>query len=146
MARSRAGLGTVVALCAVLVLAGCGDDQIEELAADPMASTRPSGGELVTSREREAEEGGLLGKPSPARVSRIYAFESEAEARQGLSELQAAAEDVGWEVSSVAADGSGFSASRPMGSRTASLTVALNVDPGIEPAPGVFVALSSSDG
>lgn len=144
--RLRAGLVTAVSLCAVLALAGCGDDQVEDLAADPMASTTPGGGELVTSREEPADGGGLLGKPSPAQVRRTYAFESEAAAQRALTELRVEAEGVGWEVSSVTPDESGFSAARYLGGRTATLSVALNLDPAFPPAPGVFLSLTSSDG
>ncbi len=139
------GLGTAIALCAVLALGGCGNDQLEDLTADPIASTTPAGGELVTSREEEAHGGGLLGKPSPVKVLRTYAFESEAGAQRALTELQLAAEDAGWEISSVAPDESGFSAARPLDGHTATLSVALNLDPAFPPAPGVFVSLSSSD-
>ena len=143
-ARTRAGLGTAIALCAVLALAGCGNDQVGDLTADPIASTTPAGGELVNSSEKEAEGGGLLGKPSPAKVRRSYAFDSEAAAQRALSELRAEAEDVGWEIGWVSAAQSGFSGARPLGGRTATLTVALNLDPAFPPAPGVFVYLSSS--
>ena len=114
--------------------------------ADPIASTSPTGGDLVTSREEEARGGGLLGKPSPVKVLRTYAFDSESAAQRAMTELQAEAEDVGWEVTFVAADESSFSAVRPLDGRSATLDVALNLDPAFEPAPGIFVSLSSTDG
>lgn len=145
MARMRARLGAAVALCAVLALVGCGDDQVDDLEADPIASTIPTGGELVTSREEEAHDGGLLGKPSPVKVLRTYAFTSEAAAHRAMSELQDEAEDVGWEVTFVAPDESSFSAARTLDGRNATLDVALNTDPAFSPAPGVFVSLSSTE-
>ena len=133
---------TAVVLGAALVLGGC-DDQVDDLEADPVASTAPAGGELVTSREEGARGGGLLGKPSPAQVLRIYSFESEAVARRGMAGLQHEAEDAGWELTSVAPDGSGFSATRQLDGRRATLQVALNLEPSLPPAPGVFVSLTS---
>ena len=133
-----------VALCAALALGGCGDDRVDALTADPIASTTPAGGELLTSREEEARDGGLLGKPSPAKVLRIYAFDSESVARRAMAELQGEAEDVGWEVTYVAPNDTSFSAVRPLDGHNATLDVALNLDPAFPPAPGVFVSLSSS--
>jgi len=132
-------------LCAVLGLGGCGNDQVDDLTADPISSTRPAGGELVTSREERARSGGLLGKPAPVKVLRTYSFGSEAAARQAMTELQAEADDVGWEVTFVAPDESSFSAARTLDGRSATLDVALNLDPAFSPAPGVFVSLSSTD-
>ncbi|MFC7725764.1 hypothetical protein ACFQW6_11655 [Nocardioides sp. GCM10028917] len=146
MARTRARLGTAATLCAVVALAGCGNDQVDDLTADPIASTVPAGGELVTSREEEARSGGLLGKPAPVKVLRTYSFGSEAAARRAMTGLQAEAEDVGWEVTFVAPDEISFSAARPLDGRSATVDVALNLDPAITPAPGVFVSLSSTDG
>jgi len=137
-------VGIGVALCAALALGGCGDDQLDDLTADPIASTIPAGGELVSSREEEARGGGLLGKPSPVKVLRIYAFESEAAAQRAMTELQAAAEDGGWDVGHAARSRRGFSATKPLDGRVATMNVALNLDPAFPPAPGVFVSLSSS--
>jgi hypothetical protein len=145
MARTSARLVIASTACAVLALAGCGDEQVGDLTADPMASATPAGGELVTSREDEAEGGGLLGKPSPAKVLRAYAFESGAAAHRALSELLTEAEDTGWEVDSTAPDDSGFTATRTLDGRTATLTVVLNLNSAFPPAPGVFVYLISSD-
>lgn len=146
MARTRARLGTAITLCAVLALGGCGNDQVDDLTADPIASTTPPGGELVTSREEEAEGGGLLGKPSPVKVLRTYAFQSEAAARRAMGDLQGEAQDAGWEITFVAPNDTSFSAARPLDGRDATLDVALNLDPAFSPAPGVFVSLSSTDG
>ena len=145
MARKSAGLGTAITLCAVLALVGCGDDQVADLTADRMASATPDGGALVDSSEKDASGGGLLGKANPAQVRRTYAFESSAAARRAMTELQAEAEKAGWEVRSVTADESGFSAVRPLDGRTATLTVALTLDPAFAPAPGVVVLLTSSE-
>jgi hypothetical protein len=146
-ALSRRGLTTAISLCLVLALVGCGndqvDDQVDDLAADPIASTTPEGGSLVRSREERADGGGLLGKPSPAKVLRTYAFESEAAARRATTELRVEAEAVGWEIDYVAPGERGFSASRTVGGRPATLSVALNLDPAFPPAPGVFVSLRS---
>lgn len=138
MTRWPAGVG--VAVCAALALGGC-SDQVDALEDDPIAATVPAGGELVSSREEDARGGGLLGKPSPAKVLRIYAFDSEAEARRGLGELLDEAEDAGWEITFVAPADRGFSATRQLGSGTAALNVALNRDPAFPPAPGIFVSL-----
>ncbi|NPC41373.1 hypothetical protein [Nocardioides sp. zg-1230] len=138
---TRRAAEVAVALCAVLALAGCGDDQVDALEDDPIASMIPAGGELVTSREEDARGGGLLGKPSPAKVLRIYAFDSEAEARRALTELLDEAEDVGWEITSVTPGDRGFSGTRQLAGGTAKLDVALNRDPAFPPAPGIFVSL-----
>ncbi|WP_416954611.1 hypothetical protein ACNKF0_20365 [Nocardioides sp. T5] len=137
-------LGIGVALCATLALGGCSDDRVDDLKANPIASTTPPGGELVTSREEEARGGGLLGKPSPVKVLRTYAFESEAAARRAMGALRGEAEDVGWKITFVAPNGTSFSAARPLDGRNATLDVALNLDPAFPPAPGIFVHLSSS--
>ena len=146
-ALSRPGLTTAISLCLVLALVGCGndqvDDQVDDLAADPITSTTPEGGSLVRSREERAESGGLLGKPSPAKVLRTYAFESEAAARRATTELRVEAEAVGWEIGFVSPGESGFSAARSLDGRPATLSVALNLDPAFPPAPGVFVSLRS---
>jgi hypothetical protein len=131
-----------VALCSLLALAGCTGGQVAALADDPIAAATPAGGELVTSQEEAAHDGGLLGKPSPAQVTRTYAFDSEAAARRATGELLTEAESAGWEVTSVAPDGTGFSAERLLDGRRAALVVALNLAPTIQPAPGVFVSLS----
>ena len=141
MTHRAVGVGVGVALCAVLALGGCGDDQVDALEADPIAATIPAGGELVTSREEGARNGGLLGKPSPAKVLRIYAFDSETAARRALGELLREAEDAGWEITSVTPGDRGFSATRQLASGTAMLGVALNRDPAFPPAPGIFVSL-----
>ena len=100
----------------------------------------------MSSDEERARGGGLLGKPSPAHVHRTYAFGSGAAAQQAVTELQVEAEEAGWEISSVAPDGSGFSAARFVGDGRATLTVALNLDPAFPPSPGVFVLLSQRGG
>ena len=138
---TQPAVGVGVALCALLTLGGCGDDQVDALEADPIAATIPAGGDLVTSREEGARNGGLLGKPSPAKVFRIYAFGSEAAARRAMAELQGKAEDVGWEVTYVAPNDTSFSAVRTLDGHNATLDVALNRDPAFPPAPGIFVSL-----
>jgi hypothetical protein len=137
-------VGIAVVLCTALALCGCGDDQVDDLTADPITRTTPTAGELVTSREEQARDGGLLGKPSPAKVLRTYSFDSGAAAQRAMTDLRAEAEDAGWEVTFVAPDKSSFSAARPLDGRSATLDVALNLDPAFAPAPGVFVSLSSS--
>lgn len=139
----RRGLTATIPLCLVLALAGCRNDQVDDLAADPITSTTPEGGSLVRSREERAEGGGLLGKPSPAKVLRTYAFESEVAARRAMTELRVEAEAVGWEIGFVSPGESGFSAARSLDGRPATLSVALNLDPAFPPAPGVFVFLRS---
>ena len=143
MRETAVGVG--VALCALLALGGCGDGQVDALEADPIAATIPVGGDLVTSREEGARDGGLLGKPSPAKVLRIYAFDSEATARRAVGELLREAEDAGWEITFVSPGDRGFSATRQLASGTARLDVALNRDPAFPPAPGIFVSLRARD-
>lgn len=144
MQQQPAAVRLLLAAGVALLLSACGGGELEALTSDPMATGSIAGAELVEESEAEASDGGVLGKPSPAEVRRVYSLESEGDVPRVFDDAMARAEEAGWEVQSVSPREQGFVALRDIDGTPARLTVAVNLNPEIPPAPGLFVSLEAT--
>ena len=142
----RALLALTLTLGAAL-LSGCGSDpQLEALQADVMAHYGPAGARLTVSGDREGSNGGLMGKPSEAKLHRLFNMpagsDGEAQVRAALKVAQAS----GWKLSpySLKADGSmthgsstSFSATKRLRTGPARLAVIFERDEAMSPRQGI---------
>lgn len=88
----------------ILALTGCSFDRtyLPALEADPMASYEAAGLELVRDDRNPEDDGDLIfGKPSHARVRRVYDIVDGAEGERVLSEAVSYAESIGWHMESI---------------------------------------------
>lgn len=134
----------VLAVCLVTLAMGCGGGEVHALQSDPMATEPIEGLEEVDGFEREGSSGGVLNKPAPAVVHRVFAGPSEAAVQQAFEEVMSSAEEVGWVVSSVSPFRDDFVAEREIDGHRATLTVSVNDDPDRPPVPGLSVSLSAT--
>ena len=124
-----------------MLLSACAPE-LSSLQDDPMATGTIAGLEEVERNEERGDRGGMLGKPQPASVLRIFEIPPDEDPAAVLAEALETAEDQGWQVRSDSA--SGFVAERELDGRPATLTVSLNEDADLGPAPGLYVSLRTS--
>ncbi|QBR92687.1 hypothetical protein [Nocardioides euryhalodurans] len=126
----------------VLVLLSACAPELSSLQDDPMATGTLAGMEEVDRNEDRGSSGGMLGKPEPAKVLRIFEIPPDEDPAEVLAEALVTAEDRGWQVRSDNA--TGFVAERDLDDRLATLIVSLNDDADLGPAPGLYVSLRMS--
>ncbi|MFC7361275.1 hypothetical protein [Nocardioides astragali] len=124
--------------------AGCGGGELDALKSDPMATEPIEGLEEVDGSENEGSSGGVIGKPAPTQHQRIFAGSTDAEVERAFEEVLSMAEEVGWQVSSVSPLRDGFVAEREIDGHRSRLTVSVNRDPDLGPAPGLSISISTT--
>lgn len=124
-----------------MLLSACAPE-LSSLQEDPMATGTLAGLEEVERNEDRGSSGGMLGKPEPAKVLRIFEIPSDEDPAEVVTEALATSEDRGWEVRS--GNDTGFVAERELDGRPARLFVTLNENADLGPAPSLYVALTMS--
>ena len=125
MKRVRATLPRLLLVLALLATSACAGqngpgDLLAQLQSDPMAAWTPAQGKLIENLELEYNDGGFLGKPSPARLTRLYQLPDQTAAASAAQDARQAAQDADWQPLS-----SGSSElSKPLQAGNASLLIA----------------------
>ena len=93
--RSPGALGVVVGS---VLLSGCTlDHRLAALQQDPLATVSVEGAREVRRSEQTSDvDGGLLGKPREARITRHLQLDDPAHGSQVLASATARAEEAGW--------------------------------------------------
>jgi hypothetical protein len=96
--RQRLRCGVVAAVLSALVLPGC-DEQLrarDVFGGESLATEDVPGLRVVDERWLDGGDGGLMGKPSYATVSRTFSTERGVSQEMGVGAIVSRAEETGW--------------------------------------------------